>query len=247
MKKLPLPSELCYLLGMMVLAIGTVFMEHAELGLAPIVAPAYVIHDWLSPYLPWLSFGVATFLFQGILLLVLALILQRFNLYFLFSFLSGFLMGTLFDVVEALLTKIPTGSLWLFSHETGARVCLLFLGIILYSAGVSLLLFSYFAPEVYELFVDELSLAYGWRFPLVKTIYDCASILLALVISFIALGHVDLRGVGLGSVIFAILDGGFIALFSALNKRIIRGVDLLPWRRFFHRDEEEKAGEEANH
>ena len=76
-KKLPFPSELCYLFGMLVVAVGTAFMEHAGFGLAPIAAPAYVLHDALLPYLPWFSFGIATFVVQGLLLAVLSLILQQ--------------------------------------------------------------------------------------------------------------------------------------------------------------------------
>ena len=249
MKKIPLPSELCYLFGMLVVAVGTAFMEHAGFGLAPIVAPAFVLHDALLPILPWFSFGIATYVVQGILLIVLALILRRFNLYFLFSFLSGFLLGTLLDLSDLVLAHLCEGEsgLWLFAHTTDARLCLLMLGILLYSMGVSLLIHSYFAPEVYELFVDEISLHSKWSFPVVKILYDWGSVIVAVLVSFIVMGKVDLHAVGSGTLLFALLDGVLIGTFSNLHNRIFRTVDLFPLRHFFHRDEaleEAKEGAE---
>lgn len=245
MKKLPFPSELCYLFGMLVVAVGTACMEHAGFGLAPIATPAFVLHDALLPYLPWFSFGIATYVVQGLLLLVLALILRRFNTYFLFSFLSGFLLGTLIDLSDFALEHLceSDNGIWLFAHTTDARLCLLMLGILLYSMGVSLLLHSYFAPEVYELFADEISIKSGWSFPVVKILYDWGSVIVAAVTSLIVMGEVDNRAVGSGTLLFALLDGVLIGTFSNLHNRLFRTVDLFPLRRFFHREEADESKE----
>lgn len=248
-KKLPFPSELCYLFGMLVAAVGTAFMEHAGFGLAPIAAPAFVLHDALLPYLPWFTFGFATVVVQSLLLTILAIILRRFNIYFLFSFLSGAILSAFIDLSDLVLEHLcdGEGGLWLFEHTTDARLCMLMLGILLYSMGVTLLLHSYFAPEVYELFADEISIKSKWSFPVVKILYDWGSVIVAALASLIVMGKVDNHAVGSGTLLFALLDGVLIGTFSNLHNRAFRTVDLLPFRHFFHRDEEEKVGEKTNH
>ena len=53
------PSELAYLVGIVVLAFGSAFMEKADFGMSMVVAPAYLIHLKVSQYLPFYSFGMS--------------------------------------------------------------------------------------------------------------------------------------------------------------------------------------------
>lgn len=41
-------TELSYVMGIIILSMGTAFMEHAEFGLSMIVAPAYLLHLKIS-------------------------------------------------------------------------------------------------------------------------------------------------------------------------------------------------------
>jgi uncharacterized membrane protein YczE len=41
-------SELAYLFGILILALGTAFMEKADFGMSMVVAPAYLIHLKIS-------------------------------------------------------------------------------------------------------------------------------------------------------------------------------------------------------
>ena len=64
MKKKVFYTELCYLLALPILAIGTALMERADFGMSMVVAPAYLLHLAISPALPFFSFGMAEYLLQ---------------------------------------------------------------------------------------------------------------------------------------------------------------------------------------
>ena len=82
-------TELAYILGIVTLSFGVAFMEKADFGVSMVIAPAYVLYRAISPHLPFFTFGMAEYCFQGLLLLVLMLLLRRFRLSFLFSFVTA--------------------------------------------------------------------------------------------------------------------------------------------------------------
>ena len=70
-------NELAYVVGIVVLALGTAFMEQADFGMSMIVAPAYLIHLKVSQLLPFFSFGMSEYVFQAALLVLLSLVLRK--------------------------------------------------------------------------------------------------------------------------------------------------------------------------
>ena len=89
MKKKGFYTELAYLFGLVILAAGTALMERANFGMSMVVAPAYLLHLKLSRALPFFSFGMAEYLFQGLLLLVMVALLRSFRITYLFSFATA--------------------------------------------------------------------------------------------------------------------------------------------------------------
>ena len=71
-------KEWAYVVGMLTVALATAFTEKADLGLSMVVAPAYLLHLILSPIFPFVTFGTATYIFQGILLAVMCLVIGRY-------------------------------------------------------------------------------------------------------------------------------------------------------------------------
>ena len=82
-------TELAYVLGLMFVAIGVVLMEKADFGVSMVVAPAYLLYRALSPTWSFVTFGMAEYCLQAVLLLVMILILRRFRLSYLFSFITA--------------------------------------------------------------------------------------------------------------------------------------------------------------
>ena len=156
-------SEIAYVLGIIILALGTAFMERTDFGLSMVVAPAYLLHLKISQYIPVFSFGMAEYSFQAVLIIILSLFLRKFKPYYLFSFVTAVIYGLTLDVIMAFVDVLPQLGL------TGRIICYL-LGMLFCALGISLLFHTYIPPEVYELFVKEISAKSGVDINIIKTV-----------------------------------------------------------------------------
>lgn len=219
-------SELCYVLGLVILALGTALMERADFGMSMVVAPAYLLHLKISQVWPVFSFGMAEYAFQAVLLILLSLVMGRFKKGYLFSFVTAVLYGLTLDAVMALVALIPGLGL-------ADRVLSYLLGMVLCSLGVAFLFHTYIAPEAYELFVKELAARHDWPIPRVKTVYDCVSCLLGVALSFAFFGFGHFEGVKLGTILCALINGTLIGWIGRALEKRLEFRDGLGWRRFF--------------
>lgn len=226
MKKSVFYTELSYVFGMLILALGFAMMTYADFGLSMVVALAYLLHLKVSQYLPFFSFGTAEYTLQAVLLTAMCLVLRRFRLSYLFSFVTAVLYGFTLDGSLLLLSFIPADSM-------AVRIVYYVLGMVLCSVGVALFFRTYIAPEVYELFVKELAAKLGACIPTVKTIYDCASCGIAIVLSFVFFGLWHLEGVGWGTVVCALINGKLISWISAWLEKRFEFRDGKNWRKYF--------------
>lgn len=226
MKKKVFYTELSYVFAMLILALGSAMMTCADFGLSMVVAPAYLLHLKVSQYLPFFSFGMAEYTLQAVLLIVLCVVLRRFRLSYLFSFVTAVLYGFALDGSLLLLSFIPADGMVM-------RLVLYVLGMVLCAVGVALFFRTYIAPEVYELFVKELAGKLQVRIPVVKTVYDCASCDIAIILSFIFFGLWNLEGVGWGTVVCALVNGRLIGWASAWLEKHFAFCDAKNWRRYF--------------
>ena len=220
MKRRLFYRELAYLAGILTMAFGAAFMEHAGFGLSMVVAPAYLLHRALVPMLSWFSFGVAEIAFQAILLVVLCLILHRFRLSYLFSFVTSVIYGACLDGAILLVENLP--------YTVSMRLVLYVVGMVITSAGVAFFCRTYIAPEVYELFVGKISDKFHKPYHHCKTVYDCLSCLLSVVLSFAVFGWGQFVGVDWGTVVCALVNGTIIGLFEKLYDRLWHFEDKFP-------------------
>ena len=227
MKKRPvLHTEAAYALGIVILALGTALMEKANFGMSMVVAPAYLLHLKLVSILPYFSFGMAEYMLQGVILVLLALIMKRFRRAYLFSFATAVLYGFTLDAMLALAAPLPAGSFVL-------RALWYALGMVVCSLGVALLFKTYLPPEAYELFVKELAAKTGKPIPKIKTAYDCVSCLIAVIMSFAFFGLGRFEGVKLGTILCALINGTIIGGISAWLDRSFDMRDAFRMRGFF--------------
>ena len=226
-------SELAYLIGIFALAVGTAFAERADFGLSMVVAPAYLVHLKVSEYLPFFTFGMAEYTLQALLLVILALIMRRFRVSYLFSFVTALFYGLTLDLLMLLISFFPGEAILM-------RLIFHILGLLLCSIGVSLLFHSYISPEAYELFVKELSFKLGKDINRVKTAYDISSCLIAVVLSFIFYGFGHFEGVKFGTVFCALINGTLIGLISCFFEKRFEFVDRVPLSYLFAAKESKK-------
>ena len=146
MKRRTFYTELAYILGLIVLAFSAALMEASDLGVSMIVAPAYLLYLKLSQTFVFFTFGMAEYTLQAALLIVMVMVLGRFRLYYLFSFITAVLYGLLLDGSMAIVALLGVRGM-------AGRITCFTTGVICCAVGVSLLFHTYIAPEVYELFV----------------------------------------------------------------------------------------------
>lgn len=226
MQKRKFSTEFAYAAGMIILAVGTALMEKADFGMSMVVAPAYILHCKIVQVAPFFSFGMAEYTLQAVLLCAMMLVLRRFRAAWLFSFGTAVLYGLLLDGALALAAFLP-------EENMIARVVCYFAGMLCCSAGVALLFRTYISPEVYELFVRELSAKLGRPIPVVKTAYDCVSCAVAVVLSFAFFGIGHFEGVKLGTALCALVNGWLIGQCTRWLEARFAFYDALPLRRYF--------------
>ena len=219
-------SELAYILGILLLAMSAAFMTKSDFGLSMVIAPAYIIHLEVSKFLPWFSFGVAAYCVQLVIILVLSAVLRKIKLSFFYSFVTAVIYGYTLDLFIYLIDPLPTDSILL-------RAVYFVGGMVVCSLGVTFIFHTYLPPEAYELFVKRVSERYNFDIGKTKTVYDCSSCLIAVILSFAFFGFMHFEGVKLGTVVCALLNGSLIGVFSKLLDRIFDFKDRLPLRDFF--------------
>lgn len=226
MKKKVFYTEAAYVFGLAVLALSAALLEAADFGLSMVVAPAYLLHLKISEFLPFFSFGMAEYTFQALLLILVIVILRKFKFSYLFSFVTAVLYGLLLDGAMAAVDFIPT-------EHIAVRIIMFICGIIFCASSVSMLFHTYISPEVYELFVKEVSVKIGMEISRFKTFYDCSSCVLAVIMSFAFFGFGHFEGIKFGTVICALLNGFLIGKFSKFYEKHFEFNDKLKFRKYF--------------
>ena len=224
MKKMKCFTESAWLLGLILLGIGTAMLERADFGMSMVVAPAYLLHLKFSEVLPFFSFGMATYLFQAALIVLLTIILRRFRLIYLGSFLTAVVYGFILDGCVALVGCFPEPALI-------GRLLFYAFGIPLCTLGIAMVLRSYFPPEAYELLVKEITAKRGTDFGRGKLIYDLSSLALAVVLTLVFFRSI--RGIHVGTIVCALVNGPLISCFGRLLDRCFIFTDALPLRTKF--------------
>jgi uncharacterized membrane protein YczE len=209
------------------MAFAAAFTEKADFGMSMVVAPAYILHLKISQFLPWFTFGVSEYFFQGLLVIITAIIMRRFKISYLFSFVTAVLYGTLLDFAMNVISPLP-------DSDFAIRVVWYILGTVLCSFAVSLFFHTYLAPEAYELIVKEISVKTKTDINKIKTGFDCFSVVLGIILSFSFFGFGEFYGVKLGTILCALINGFLISRFSKLLEHFFEFKNRLDLQKLFN-------------
>lgn len=203
--------------GVVINSFGIAFITKAALGTSPISSLPYV----LSLYFP-LSLGEFTFIMNVLFIAAqFALLGRRINPVQLLQMAVNLLFSAAIDVSMSMLS-------WLSPEGWPARCVSLLAGCVILAFGVALEV----APGVLavpgEGIVSALSQRTGVRFGSMKVIFDVSLMVSASVLSLMLFGR--LNGVGLGTVVSALLVGRFVNLFNRYLKPLsyLRGLRPAP-------------------
>ncbi len=223
-------TEAAYAVGILALAIGVTLMERADFGLSMVVSPAYVLHKYLSqlPGMGWFSFGAAEYSLQLVLVIALMVIMRRFRVSYLFSFVTAVVYGFILDRLMELIPQIG-------AEQIGVRILFFLAGELFCTLGVSMVFHTYIPPEAYELFVSELSKKLNKPTGRVKWCYDVISCLTGVGLSLLFFGWGRPVGTGWGTVVCALINGFIISRMCQLEDRLFEFKDGLKLRKFFEK------------
>lgn len=232
MKKLTFYTEIAYIIGLLLLAFGTALTAYGGFGISAVVAPAYILHLFISQFLPFFSFGIAEYVLQAFILVLTMIILRKAKLSYLLSFCATIIYGLALDGSMSITAFFP--------DHIALRIGVYVIGVLVCCCAIALLFGCYFPPEAYELFVKELAAKIHQPSHKIKTFYDCGSLLLTIILSFAFFKMIRFDVVGIGTVVCAFVYGTIINLFQKLYGKIFVFKDKFPIRKHFEESEETK-------
>ena len=222
MKKINRSGELLWLFGIIFVALGVSICNKADLGVSMIAAPAFVLHEAIAPHLSFFSVGVAEYLIQGALLLLLCLVIHRFDWRYLLAFAVAVIYGYVLDLFLFLIGGIEVTGI-------AVRFLLLLVGDLITAFGVACFFRTYMPLEVYELFVAEISAVFRIGINKVKWGFDLSllaiSILLALLLfdvndfDWSTIAYKSYHSIGPGTLVTTLINSPIIAMMSRLVRR----------------------------
>lgn len=223
MKKTVFYTEIAYLIALALLAFGTALTVYGNLGVSMVVAPAFVLHLFVSKFLPFFSFAFAEYILQLLVMLILILILRKVRRIFLLSFLAAIVYGIALDLSTILISMLP--------NNIFLQIVLYIIGTIICCAAIALLFTSYLPPKAYDLFCKETAIKYNLPVHKIVNSYNIASLSIAILLSIIFFGNI--QGIGVGTVVCAFIYGRGIYFFQNLYRKLFYFADIFPFRKYF--------------
>lgn len=224
MKKFKKSSELLWLFGIIFVALGVAICSKANLGVSMIAAPAFVVSEVISPYIPFFSVGVTEYLIQGLLLIVLCIAIRRFNWRYLLAFAVAVIYGYALNFFLWLLGDVQFSEVWL-------RLVMLIVGDIITAFGVACFFRTYMPLEVYELFVAELADRFHFNINKTKWVFDITLLAISAVLAvtlfgdfrtfdWSAIGYSSFHSIGPGTLVTTAINSPFISFMGRIIDRI---------------------------
>lgn len=220
MKKLNRSSELLWLLGIIFVALGVAICSKADLGVSMIAAPAFIVHEAVAKLFPALTVGMTEYLIQGLMLVILCIVIRRFNIRYLLAFAVAVFYGYTLDLFIWLLGNISI-------TETYMRWIMLIAGDLVTGFGVACFFRTYMPLQVYELFVAEISRCFGKSISKVKSIFDISLLTISIILALILFGdlgsfelnriyNTSFHSIGLGTIVTTVINSTIITMMGKL-------------------------------
>ncbi|MBQ8831723.1 MAG: hypothetical protein IJ017_09000 [Oscillospiraceae bacterium] len=224
MKKINKSNELLWLFGIIFVALGVSICSKANLGVSMIAAPAFVISEALMPLWSALNVGVTEYIFQGVLLVLLCIIVRRFNWRYLLAFAVAVIYGYVLNLFLWIMGSVEF-------NTVAMRWVMLIVGDIITALGVACFFRTYMPLQVYELFVAELVERFNLNISKTKWIFDLTLLVISIVLAvtlfgdfktfdWSTIGYSSFHSIGLGTLVTTAINSPIISLMGKLVDRI---------------------------
>ena len=232
MKKISKSSELLWLLGIVFVALGVAICSKADLGVSMVAAPAFVIYEAIAQLWSGFSIGMTEYIIQGLMLIILCLVIHRFNWRYLLTFAVAVIYGYTLNLFLFLLGGISFNAIWL-------RWVMMLVGDIFIAFGVACFFRTYMPLNVHELFVAELAFRFKLNINKVKWLFDMSLLVISIILAFSlfgdagtfdwsTIGYSSFHSIGLGTLVTTAINSPIIALMGKLISKIFDPTPAFP-------------------
>ena len=232
MKRISKSNELMWLLGVIFVALGVCICSKADLGVSMIAAPAFIIYDAVQSLWSGFSVGMIEYLVQGVYLILLCIIVRRFNWRFLLAFLTAIIYGYVLDLWLLIFKDVAFPEIY-------QQWIMLIVGDAITALGVACFFKTYMPLQVYELCVAEFADKYKFKINKVKWGFDITCLLISCVLAFVLFRDADkfdwstiykasYHHLGLGTIVTTLINAPIIAGCSILLDKCFTYEALIP-------------------
>jgi len=202
-------GEFAWFFATVLCSLGVSLSAKSGFGVSMVVAPSFVVSNFLQPIAPFFTFGNTEYVMQGLFIIVLIAVVGKFKIKYPLSFVTSVIYGLLLDLCRMLIgTDIP--------DELYIRIIYMIAGALVTAFAIALYLRTYLPQQGYDMFVYEIATEKKKNMTVVKWIYDISSLVLAIVLMLILFGTFDLEMVGIGTLILTVINTPLIAAFGKL-------------------------------
>ena len=227
MKKFSFPSEIAYVLGLLLLSLGTCLSAKANFGVSMIAAPAYLIHLFLSKTVNvFFTFGRCEIMLEMLVILIMCLLLRKFKLGYLFSLMAGVIYGLFLDMWMMVFKDVNVVNFV-------SRVIFFIFAQIVTAYGIALAFKSYLPPAAYDFFVKEVENHFNIKLSIFKTAFDITFCIISIILSFSIFGFGHFEGIKLGTIIISLVNGTTIGIATSHIEKLFTFYDIYPLRKIF--------------
>ena len=217
MKKITKMNELAWVFGTLFCALGVALCTKANFGLSMIAAPAYIIHVFMGNFFPWYTQGTSEYIWQAVLLIILCIIVMRFRVKYLLTFLCAVIFGL---AVDGFLFLLGGGGQY---ESMVVRIAAFAFGELITAVAIAFNFRTSLPLPVYELVVSEISKRYNLSINKVKQANDIIMLAISVILAF-ALNR-SFAGIGIGTIIITVINAPLIA---AIGKLLDKFCDFSP-------------------
>lgn len=224
MKKLSKSSELLWVFGIVFVALGVAICSKANLGVSMIAAPAFVVYEAISSLSGMLSVGVTEYIIQGLMLIIMCIIVRRFNWRYLLAFAVAVIYGYTLNFFLWVLGGIEFDTVLI-------RWVMLIVGDIITAFGVACFFRTYMPLQVYELFVAEIADRFHLNINKTKWVFDLSLLVISVVLAvtlfgdiksfdWTTIGYSSFHSIGLGTLVTTAINSPIIGFMGKLLDKI---------------------------
>ncbi|MBW1605872.1 DUF6198 family protein [Lactobacillus sp. Sy-1] len=203
-----LSNIIIYLIGLNILAIGTVLFKSGRLGVSALVSVPQII----SLLLP-ITLGQATTYFFIILIIIELLLIRKIKLQILLQLVLAFIFGSLVDFYG-----ITLGMERLLPVNFTLKALVTLAAIVCTSVGIFMMVKMDLILIPPDGLVHVISGLSKRQFGMIKFCFDLSTIVISLVLSFVFFDHIE--AIGIGTVAAVLLVGQLINVWERLVRRV---------------------------